>query len=158
MYKKGFTLIETIIVIGILSVLIVLVAPSLLNLRSNTSINTTLDTVVTDLKSQQIKAMSGDTEGRGIPDNYSIYIQPSSYILFHGINYSQSDTSNISIPIETQYQLSTTFPSNKITFASGSGEIVGFLNGQNTITIREVGKSNQKVIILNKYGTITQFN
>lgn len=158
MLKRGFTLIETIVVMGIVFLLLALVAPNFLNFNSKTTINTAVDTFITDLKNQQIKAMTGDTEGRGIPDSYSIYIQPGSYTLFHGANYSQQDTSNFLVPIDSQYQISTTFPSNKIIFASGSGEIDGFVNNQNSVTIRETSTGSQKVIILNKYGTVTQIN
>ncbi len=159
--ESGFTLLETIIVIAIFLLLSALVLPNSLNFRSSSSINTIVSTFMTDLKNQQIKAMTGDTEGRGFPDTYSIYVKsatPSSYVLFHGQNYSQSDTSNFAIVIDGQYLLSATFPSSKIVFASGSGEILNYVATQSSVTIKEKRTGQQKVIQLNKYGVATSIN
>lgn len=158
-YKQaGFTLIEVIVVVSILLTLIGLIITNPLNLRESTSINTFVYTLITDIKNQQIKAMVGDTEGRGIPDTYSIYIEPTKYTLFHGQNYSDGDSSNFAVTVDDQYQLLTIFPSNKIVFASGSGEIVGFAQNQNTINIVDTRTGQQKVITINKYGVVTGIN
>lgn len=154
----GFTFIEVIVVVAIFLTLIGLTITNPLNLRESTSINAFVYTLITDIKNQQIKAMVGDTEGRGTPDTYSIYIEPAKYTLFHGQNYSQSDSSNFSITVADQYQLLTTFPESKIVFSAGSGEIVGFVQNQDTITIRDARTGQQKVITINKYGVVTGIN
>lgn len=151
---KGVSLIETIIVISVFATLISLVTLSLVNVRSKTSVNTALRSFITDIKNQQIKAMVGDTEGRGIPDIYSVYIKPESYTLFHGANYSFGDAGNFVIKIPDGYALSTTFPSDKITFSSRSGEIENYVNGQNSIVFTESASGKQNIIRINKYGTV----
>ena len=156
--RRGFTLIEVIVVVAIFLTLITLTITNPLNLRESTSINAFVYTLITDIKNQQIKSMVGDTEGRGIPDTYSIYIEPTKYTLFHGQNYSESDSSNFAVTVDNQYQFLTTFPSNKIVFASGSGEIVGFAQNQNTITIKDARTGQQKVITINKFGVATGIN
>ena len=157
-HRHGFTLLETLLVIGIFLFMTAILVPNSLNLRSTSTINTSVLTLVTDLKNQQIKAMTGDTEGRGLPDTYSIYIQPASYVLFHGQNYSAGDLTNFAIPLDTSFQYSTTFPNSKIVFASGSGQINNYVATQSSVTIRETRTGKQKVIQINKYGVITAIN
>lgn len=156
--QHGFTLLETLLVIGIFLFMIAIIVPNSLNLRNSSSINTSVLTFVTDIKNQQIKAMTGDTEGRGTPDTYSIYIQPTSYVLFHGQNYSAADSSNFAITLDAPFQFSTTFPSSKIIFASGSGQINNHVATQSSVTIREIKTGKQKIIQINKYGTITSID
>ncbi len=156
--KRGFSLIETLIAIGVFLTVVVIISPNSFNLISTSASTNALYTLITDLRNQQIKAMVGDTEGRGTPDTYGVYIQSSQYTLFHGQNYSVADSSNFAIPIGTGYQLTTTFGSGKIVFASGSGEIVGFVSNQNSITVSDTRNGGQKTIQLNKYGIITSIN
>ena len=153
--SSGFTLIEIIIVIGILATLFSMGLISIMNIRVITTNTTNTTVFISDFRTQQIKAMTGDTEGRGIPDNYSIKILPSQYVLYHGINYNSSDTSNFVIPTSTGYTLSTTFPNSSIIFASGSGTIVGFTNNQNTVTLKNTSSGQAKTIHFNQYGTTT---
>lgn len=158
-YKQvGFTFIEVIVVVSIFLTLIGLTIINPLNLRESTSINTFVYTLITDIKNQQIKSMVGDTEGRGIPDTYSIYIESAKYTLFHGQNYFEGDSSNFSVAVDDQYQLLTIFPGSKIVFAEGSGEIIGFAQNQNTITIKNARTGQQKVITINKFGVVTGIN
>lgn len=156
--QKGITLIELMVVVGILAILFSIGVVSIMNIRVVTTNSTTTTVIASDIKNQQIEAMTGDTEGRGIPDNYGIKILSSSYVLFHGNNYNPSDTSNYSIPTDTGYQLSSTFPNSTVLFASKSGEIVGFINNQNTIKLTHTSSGQSKTIQLNKYGTITSIN
>lgn len=156
--NKGLTIVELLVVIGILSVLLSIGIVSILNIRVITSNNTSTAVIASDLKTQQIKAMTGDTEGRGVPDNYGIKILSNQYVLFHGNTYSPSDTSNFPVPVDTGYTLSTTFPNDTILFASQSGEISGFVQNNNTIKITNTVSSQSKTIQLNKYGTITNIN
>ena len=117
-----------------------------------------LYTFIADFKNQQTKAMQGDTEGRGIPDTYSIFINSSSYTLFHGSTYNSTDTTNFDINTPDGYQITTTFPSSQIVFAKGSGEINPYTEGANSITIRNIRTTEQKVIQVNKFGIITSIN
>lgn len=153
--KRGFVFIELVVVLGILSLLLGLVIISISNLRPSAAIDTTITTFITDLKNQQTKVMVGDTEGRGVSDNYSVYIQPSSYTLFHGVTYSALDATNFTVAVDASLQLSTTFAGNKIVFATNSGEITNFVPGQDSITIRDSSTGKQTTIQINKYGAVT---
>lgn len=156
--NRGFSLIETVVVLAVFAALLGLVMINILNSRSSTAINTSLSLLITDIKNQQTKAMLGDTEGRGVPDNYGVYVAPTQYTLFHGQTYSSSDSVNFNVKAENGFSFSTTFPNNQVIFASSSGEIVNFVPGQDTISAVEIRTGQQKTIQLNKYGVITSLN
>lgn len=156
--KKSFTIVELTVVLGMIAILASYVVINLTSVQHSTYMATTVDTFISDLKQQQLKAMVGDTEGRGVNDYYGIYFQTNIYYLFHGANYSFS-TSNQSIPLTNSIEVSaTTFPQSQIVFNKGSGEIVGFTAGANTVTLRNIVTDEQKIITINRYGVITQIN
>ena len=155
-YQVGLTLVELLLVVGILGLLFSIAFISIFNVRIISTNATTTSVITSDLKNQQIKAMVGDTEGRGTPDNYGIKILSNQYVMFHGTNYNSADTANFSVPVENGYTLSTTFPNTTVLFASESGEIVNFQSNQNTITLTNTSSNKTKTIHFNKYGTITQ--
>lgn len=152
--RKGFTLIETIIVISIIITLLGSIMAVSLNFRPSTLINSNITTFLTDLKNQQMKAMTGDTEGRGVPDTYGIYFQTNNYTLFHGSVYSAGNPDNFVIPLDSQLQFSDTLPNHTLLFTAQSGEITGFVSNQNTVTISDAAGELSKTISLNKYGSV----
>lgn len=152
---KGFTLIEVMIVMGVVGLLMGYMSLNVLNSRNSANINTALTTFITDFKNQQTKAMVGDTEGRGVPDTYSIYFNSDKYVLFHGATYVATDSSNFSVTMPQGLTITTTFPSSKIIFSQGSGEISPFTPGSNTVVITNSSTGQQKIIQINKYGIIT---
>lgn len=156
--NSGLTLIELLLAIGILAVLFAIAFISITNIRVLSGSNSAYTVIISDLKNQQTKAMVGDTEGRGVPDNYGVKILSDRYVLFHGLNYSISDTANFSVPIDSGYLLSSTFPNSTILFASESGQIVGYISNQNAITVTSTPSGQTKTIRLNAYGTITSIN
>lgn len=156
--QQGLTLIELLLVVGILTTLLGIGFLSITNIQVITTNSSSATILVSDFKNQQIKAMVGDTEGRGIPDNYGVKILSGQYILFHGSGYNPLETTNFSIPIDTGYALSSTFPNTTVLFASASGELVNFVDGQNSVTLTHTQSGKAKVIKINKYGTITNFD
>lgn len=155
----GFTLAEIIVVVGIVVILAGLTFTNLTPTQRQSGLNSSLNILVADLKQQQIKAMAGDTEGRSTPDNYGIYFGTSTYTLFHGSSYSSSDTANQVVKLDNDVVVSNiTFPSNVIIFTQVSGEILNFVNGSNTVTIKNVTGNLTKTITINRYGVITSIN
>lgn len=154
---SGFTLIESIFVISIIALLTGLVTINLFNIQDKTSLATTIDTLVSDIKQQQIKAMIGDTEGRASSDNYGIYFQQNDYILFHGSSFSPGDPSNITINLSQDKMqfVNIYFPSATLLFFKVSGEFFGFADDLNTISIRHNLSGEQKTIKINRYGAVT---
>lgn len=157
--KKAFSLPEIIVVIGILLVLSGFAIVNLFSAKHTTSLNTTVNMFIADLKNQQVKAIVGDTEGRVTADSYGIYFDQSTYILFHGTTYSQTDPANFTINLGDNVAFANVLlPQSQIVFAKGSGTVLGFVNGSNTLTLRNVLSNEQKVITVNRFGTVTGVN
>ncbi len=156
--QKGFTLIEVLVVLSVLITLIGLTTISLLNANRQTSLSTSIDSFVTDLKQQQLKAMVGDTEGRTQADSYGVYFGTDSYTLFHGA-YSSSDPTNFTVALGGNIQFSAVlFPSSQIIFLKGSGEVSNYASSSSTLVIRDIVNNRQKTITVNRYGVVTDIN
>ena len=152
--QKGFTVIEFLLVMTLFSILISFVTMNLVNVQHTNYLTTSLDLLMADLKEQQLKAMVGDAEGTGVPANYGIRFNTTTYTFFR----NTYGTANFVNTLPTVIQVTTTFPSNEVTFLKGSGEISGFASSSATITLRDIGSAGQKVVTLNKYGVITGVN
>lgn len=157
--QEGFSLIEIVVVIGISLMLFGAITFNLHRTQSNTSIESNLDKLVSDIRVQQGKSMTGATEGRSTSDNYGIYFQPDQYVLFHGAAYNQAEPSNFTVELPDDIEIqSTTLPGNILIFSALSGEIFGFSPSANTITLRSVNTNQQTSLTLNRYGVITEIN
>lgn len=154
---KGFTLIELVISVAIFTILLGLILFNLNTARTEVTLSTTVETLITDLNQQQLKSMVGDTEGRTESDIYGISFAADSYTLFHG-TYAASESSNFSINLPETQQVTTTFPDDEIIFEQGSGEIVDYDEDTDTITVLDTQNGEQRVLELNKYGVVTDIN
>lgn len=161
MMKKaffGFTLIEVLAVISILLVIGGIATISLVLVNRNANLNSSVDLITADLRQQQLKAMTGDTEGRSASDNYGLYFSTNNYVLFHS-SYSQSESSNFKVNLGDNLEfVNVTLPGSQIIFGRGSGDVVGFTNGSNTFTLRDKTNNNQKTITINRYGAVISIN
>jgi len=154
--SKGFTLVELLVVTAISAVLFGLLTVNLLRFQNNTSRQSNIDVLVSDLKSQQLKSILGSTEGRSTNDSYGIYFMSDRYILFHGTTYNQNDPSNFAVMLPTDVRIqSTSLPNNSAIFTKLSGDLQGHVNGANTITVHAVNNNENTIISLNRYGVIT---
>ncbi len=152
--QAGFSFVELILVIGIFATLVGLATISLVNVQHQSSLSATVNAFIADLKSQQMKAMMGDTEGSGNVSDYGVRFGTTSYTLFRGIY----GTTNFIITLPSTIHVSESFVNtDDIIFQTGSGEIAG-LTGFGTITFSDTSDGSQKVITINKYGVITNIN
>lgn len=156
-YQRGFSLIEIIIVTGALALLFSLVSINLLSASQEATVQTTIDTLISDLRTQQLKAMVGDTEGRTSSDRYGVHFDSDSYTLFHGSFYNAADPSNFTVDLPEIIMItSVSLSSDQVIFEKGSGEIVGFIEGQDRLSIRNTETNEEDVVSLNRLGTIVQ--
>lgn len=153
--QRGFTFPELVIVMGIVLLLLGFVTINLVKVQNSSSFSTTVDTLITDIKNQQIKAMVGDTEGRSSADSYGIHFSGNQYVLFHGQSYS-SDSSNFSVNLDASLAFSSnTFPNGNIIFLQSSGEVSSYSATTNSIVLQTTNGSQSKTITINKYGVVT---
>ncbi len=156
--ERGFTLVELGIVFGIIALLLGFATFNLANVQKVTSVNSAIDALVSDMKSQQTKAMNG-TADSGAGESFGIYFQSDRYILFTGIAYSSTNSSNFTIMLGSNIELAnSTFPNNSLVFLHQSGELNGFIDGMNTIAIQNIQGLNKKTITVSRYGIVTKIN
>ena len=152
--QKGFALAELVVVMGMIAALFVIASVSLLGAQRKASQDTLVDTLLTDLRSQQTKAMTGDTEGTGAFESYGIYFGSDSYVLFRGVAYNAAEPSNFAVEIDPSLDFTNvTLPGAIIVFTNGSGEISGYASGADSLSIIDSVNGSQKTIQLNRYGT-----
>jgi len=153
--QRGFTIPELLITMGIITILFGFVSINLIRLQRHSSLTTTVDTLISDLYSQQNKAMVSDTQGSGVISDYGVYFESNRYVLFRGSSYNPLDTSNFPVNLDSSLTFSSiTFPSSSVIFSKISGE-TGLMSGSNTTTLTDSTNGEQKIINVNKYGAIT---
>src|SRR3989339_161284 len=96
--RKGFTLVELVVTIGIFAILATLSSVNFFSTYSQSNLGAAEDVLIADIKTAQSNAMAGASE----------------------VTWDQSIT-----PLPSEITLTTTFPSSHIIFAPVSGEILG---------------------------------
>lgn len=148
--QNGYTFIELLVVVAILGIMFGLAAINLLNAQQTTSLKTAEETLIADMKNQQLKAMNGiDNSGSfgihfPVPGN-------NTYVLFQGNTYDPLSSGNYTVSINGPISINGT----DIVFNKVSGEIYGYTNPVD-ITVKNTNDSSQKVIELNQYGVIVK--
>jgi hypothetical protein len=124
---------------GLFSALVGIAGVNLIKPQVSINIDSTVNLLVSDIKAQQIKAMSGGTEGNVASQSYGIYIEPTRYTLFTGTTYNAGDTTNFVVNIEQGITLSNNLTSSQIVFAKETGEIISYTNGSNIVVTHSSG-------------------
>ncbi|MDO8515599.1 MAG: type II secretion system protein [bacterium] len=156
--KRGFTLVEILVVMGLTTILISFSTISILGLQQRTQVNSKFNMLVTDFRSQQIKAMNGEADSSGNIIARGIHFDADKYVLFRGLVYNAADQSNFPVLLDDEQFVNISFPNNNIVFYPGSGEPVNFVIGSDKVTLQQNGGGIQKTITINKYGTIVSDN
>lgn len=152
----GFTLIEMVITMGLLTTFLGFISLSLVSNQRRTSLSSASETVLSDFRLQQMKAMGGATDGAATPSDYGIYFGNDSYTLFRGSSYSSSDPDNFTITLDPQFQFSPV--GRTVVFSRFTGVISGYISSQNSISIQDSQSGTQKTILFNQYGVPTSLN
>jgi prepilin-type N-terminal cleavage/methylation domain-containing protein len=154
--RRGFTFIEVVVAMGIVAILLSLTYYSTFTAQHKSTIVAATDLLINDLKQQQLKAMSGDTAGSTTAADYGVHLEATSYTLFRGSVYNQSNSANFVVPLGgTLVNLANTLPASAAAFARGSGEVDGLPSGTASLTIRDTVTGETRIITINQYGTIT---
>ena len=152
---RGYTLTELVIVIGLISIFLGFITVNLVSYQRNASFFSVSESLISDIRMQQMKAMVGDTEARSAADDYGIYFGTNSYTLFHGNSYNASDPANTVITLDAQYQF--TLSGRTFVFLRSTGEVRGYQVAQNSVTLRETLSGTQKTLVFNRLGVPKSF-
>ena len=144
--QSGYTLAELLVSMGILVVIFALVTINLSPLPSNTLQATNLDTLLSDIRAQQTLSMSTDS-------SYGVHFESGSYTLFKGASYTQGLASNFVVNLDSGINFSNiTLPSFVIVFSPGSGDVTGYVAGQDSFALGSSVTNKSTVVKVNKYG------
>lgn len=152
--QSGFTLIEVVVVMGIFVILASFATINLLRPQRSADLNSTVTSIIADIKQQQARSMLGEDAGGSSAVVHGVYFESNRYILFAGPVYSAADASNFVVNLSSGLTLATAFPGSQVTFNLQSGEITGFIGGSNTVTLTATG-GQVKNLALNKYGVVS---
>lgn len=154
LYKKGFTLVELLVVMGIIGVLLAVSSLLLLNLIPKASLTTQAEKLVAELRNQQLRAMTGQVGSAGTVQSQGMYFTSDRYVLFSGASYNVADPENFEIILDQPLQIESTLLNQQVVFLAGSGEIDGYDSTQDRITIRNPSSNESVSIEFNQYGII----
>lgn len=152
---RGFTLVELLVVMGLVAILGGLSFINLIRPQTSAALSGSVQTVLADLRSQQLKAMAGDSMSSSSAEPHGLYIEANRYTLFKGAAYSSSDSDNFVVPAESGVTFSSTLPSGRVLFNKGTGEVNGYSGSANAITITNTRSNESKVITLNALGVVS---
>ncbi len=153
--QQGFTMTEIIVALAVTVMLFGFTTVRLLNVQEKPQLSTVVDTLISDLKSQQLRAMTGDSGGGSSNLSYGIIFSQSGYTLFRGSIFSPSDSYDFTVNVLSPITITTTLPGGSIVFDKGGGEVVNYSSNGNTITVTNSANSEKKTITVNSLGNIT---
>jgi len=154
--QTGFTLVELMVSVVIIAILFALTSINLGQPQSNITVNTATDQLLNDLKTQQLLAMVGDQGTASTQQPHGILIQSNSYTLFSSATYNAGDTNNFIVTLGNGVTLTTTLPTSQVVFTKGSGDVTGFVNGSNTITIVGATGGVTHIITIGRFGALSK--
>ena len=145
--ERGFTLIELLLVIAIAGILFGITTFNLAKTQRSTSVATSEEMLIADLRSQQVKAMNGTDNGGSFGIHFS---SNNTYTLFQGTNFT-----GVGLPVTVDDNIS--FTGSDIVFSSINGEVKDFSAAiPPTVVVADTVGTGQKTIILNRYGVVIQ--
>lgn len=152
--QHGFTLVEIIIVMAITGIILSLTYINVGGLVPKANLRGAVDTLVSDISVQQHRSMMGNYQ-TGNPSSRGIFFEEDQYTFFSGTAYNPSDSNNFSVVFPDGIRIiESSFPNDQIVFQQASGEVVGFVDGQNTITVENTATRESIIITLNRLGVV----
>ena len=146
-FKRGFTALETFIVLSVAILLIVIVLPSFQAMRNNQVLKATASEVVSALDQARSQALSSIDSSE-----YGVHFELNEIIIFKGTTFSSPDPNNENISITSPASISS------INLTGGAVDVYfdrlsGAPNKTGTITISI--STFSKVIIISATGAIS---
>ena len=144
--NTGFTLIEALIVIGLLSLIGILGIPFYQSFQIQSQLDTSTLIVLQALNSARIESLSSTNNA-----DHGVRIEPHRIITFVGSTFAPSDPQNFSVDLPNSVALSTSFGAD-IVFARRTGETL------QTGTVSVSALSTAHTLSINALGTVDQLN
>lgn len=161
--EYGFSLIEILLVISLLTIILAISVPNLFNLSSQANISSISLDIKSLLREAQSKAMNTDTQEQPTTFEFGIHFESNSYTLFKGSSYNSSDPDNFVVSTPNSIVLSSNLKcnstpldcANSVVFSRISGEVINFdLNNESYICISEPSTNKKIKLSLNSIGVV----
>lgn len=153
--KPAFTIVDLLLVMGLVTIVFSLTSVNLLGLQNKPSLATSVQKLAVDLKGQQNRAMVGDASGGSVSYAWGVYIEPARYTLFRGTIFVVSDPYSFVVTADPNMTLATSFANSTIVFNKRSGEVNNYSLGANSITVTNTASGESKTVTLNSLGAMT---
>lgn len=155
--RMGFTFIEVMMVIGISALMISLLSINLIRPQLQASVTTATSTLIADVRSQQLKAMLGEVDASGSPVTFGVYFSTDSYTLFKGVVYNPNDSANsvVNLPSGISFN-NINLTNSQVIFSRVSGEVVGYSDDQNSVSLIQTQNNTQVNLSINQLGVLNQ--
>lgn len=141
--KRGFTLVEVMLVIGILGVIVGLAIPFYQSFQISSALDNAGQEIVQVLRNTQAKAIAS----QGL-SSHGVHFDVNQFIVFAGDIYNPADSDNEIFGLANTVDISTS-GSNEIIFSAGEG----LPDTQPIITITS-SNNESKIISLNELGRV----
>lgn len=153
--SAGFTLVELMVVMTIFAILTAMIFANIVRPQQVASLDSAVSQLVADLRSQQLKAMLGESETGTDADTYGIFFSPTAYTLYRGA-YTAGNGANFTVTVGPDINFtSITFPSSRVSFARQSGDVQSFSTTTNSVIVRNIQTNEEKRVSVNRYGVVT---
>lgn len=153
--KPAFTIVDLLLVMGLVAIAFSLTSVNLLGLQNKPSLSALVQKLIVDLKSQQNRAILGDASGGTAAYAWGVYVEASRYTLFRGTTYVVSDPYNFVVAADPNMTLATSFANNTIVFNKRSGEVDNYSQGADSVTVTNTASGESKTVTLNSLGVMT---
>lgn len=147
MKQKGFSIIEILVVLALMTVLISITLVAFVSSRKNESLKSDTETVVQILQQARSQTISSKNAS-----SYGVNFATSSLTLFPGTTYSSSNSANLVTALTKNTTISTTLPGG--TSALVFNRITGEINQSSTVTIVVSNDTSSTTIKVYKTGII----
>ena len=149
-HSRGFTMIEMLVVIVIMSVLASVILPSLLNFRRSSLLNTETQEVVTLVNRARLLSVSSKNDER-----FGVHFEPSKLVLFQGATYTDGVATNEEHYFDSAISSATSINGggSEILFA----KVTGAASQTATTTLLFTGTTASSTVLIRKSGVVTIF-
>lgn len=152
----GYTLIEILLVVTVIGILISVGRQTIQSNLPHVTLDTVSQRVISDVKHQQLSAITGETPQSGTRLDYSVRFEEHRYILYPGLVYVENNPENTIVTLDNGYIFTdSTIPSSELSFSRLSGDIRNYVAGQNSVKLVFTQTNESRLITINNRGVIS---